>query len=551
MQTTLISHIYNEEYLLPFWLINHKDMFDNIIIIDYNCTDRSLEICKKICPNCKIIPSRNEYFDAQEVDKEVMDIERSIDGIKIVLNVTEFLICKNNIKDFFKENSTIPAAFEIKQGCPFSPEKYNFFPKNNRELFSKVFNKGVFISWIARSSRFIHNYPDGNYGTGRHFINYKGVERESNLLPPEKIQILYFGYYPLNKCMLERRIQIGKKLSKYDIDHRLGYHHLRSREEILDIIQRVLLHDACLLKDIPDLYNLLKNKLEQINSSKGNVLYNELIIDSDWGEDKVLIDEDINLLKNTEFEQDGYKVFNINTNPANFLFDNDLLRRFVTNEIRFITNKNIKLEDYHNLITDEEHTSIINRMPFNKNMYGDIGEFSENLEKYVSNILNEPVKIFNSDLWIRICRPNDVGTSHDFNPCHRDVYLNFYKNLLNIYLPICGSNELSSLKIVPSSHKLNENKIKVTKGGTYFKTINKKYSVNAIVASKENLNFIRPNPNPNQIMLFLPYLIHGCSENKNKNITRFSLEVRFVKDNEDSKEQVKEYAEFLKKRNWR
>ena len=32
-KTTLISHIFNEEYLLPFWLRHHKNMFDEIIII--------------------------------------------------------------------------------------------------------------------------------------------------------------------------------------------------------------------------------------------------------------------------------------------------------------------------------------------------------------------------------------------------------------------------------------------------------------------------------------------------------------------------------------
>ena len=161
-------------------------MFDNIIIIDYNCTDMSLEICKKICPNCTIIPSRNEYFDAQEVDKEVMDIERTIDGIKIILNVTEFLICENNIKDFFKEDVRTPVAFEVNARMVFSPDKYNVFPKNNHELFNNMFNEGVFISYTARSSRFIHNYPDGNYGTGRHQINYKGIARDSKLLPSEK-----------------------------------------------------------------------------------------------------------------------------------------------------------------------------------------------------------------------------------------------------------------------------------------------------------------------------------------------------------------------------
>ena len=50
IRTTLLTNIFNEEYLLPFWLNHHKNMFDEIIIIDYNSTDKSIEICKSICP---------------------------------------------------------------------------------------------------------------------------------------------------------------------------------------------------------------------------------------------------------------------------------------------------------------------------------------------------------------------------------------------------------------------------------------------------------------------------------------------------------------------
>jgi hypothetical protein len=32
---TVISHIFNEEYLLPFWLEHHRTIFDHGIIIDY------------------------------------------------------------------------------------------------------------------------------------------------------------------------------------------------------------------------------------------------------------------------------------------------------------------------------------------------------------------------------------------------------------------------------------------------------------------------------------------------------------------------------------
>lgn len=35
MKVTLISRIYNKEYLLPFWLEHHKNMVDEFIIVDY------------------------------------------------------------------------------------------------------------------------------------------------------------------------------------------------------------------------------------------------------------------------------------------------------------------------------------------------------------------------------------------------------------------------------------------------------------------------------------------------------------------------------------
>jgi ectoine hydroxylase-related dioxygenase (phytanoyl-CoA dioxygenase family) len=122
---------------------------------------------------------------------------------------------------------------------------------------------------------------------------------------------------------------------------------------------------------------------------------------------------------------------------------------------------------------------------------------------------------------------------------------------LNIYLPVVGSNDLSSLKIQPGSHKWNENETIVSKGGAYFKSTQKKYSVDAIVASKIPIEMIRPNPDKNQMMLFSPYLIHGCSENENMDMTRISLEIRFIKEDEKGRKQEDDFNEFLKKRIWR
>ena len=91
MKKTVVSHFYNEEHLLPWWLRQHKQIFDHGIMIDYASNDRSVEIIKEICPTWEIRPSRNEYFDPGPIDQEVMDIERELTGWRIALNVTEFL----------------------------------------------------------------------------------------------------------------------------------------------------------------------------------------------------------------------------------------------------------------------------------------------------------------------------------------------------------------------------------------------------------------------------------------------------------------------------
>jgi hypothetical protein len=61
----------------------------------------------------------------------------------------------------------------------------------------------------------------------------------------------------------------------------------------------------------------------------------------------------------------------------------------------------------------------------------------------------------------------------------------------------------------------------------------------------------RPNPGPNEVLIFSPYLIHGCSDNKNDDITRMSLEIRFIKNDENGRRQENDINEFMKKRVWR
>jgi len=253
-KTTLLTNVFNEEYLLPFWLNHHKDMFDDIIIIDYKSTDKSMEICKTICPHCKIITTRYNYFGSVESGDEFMDIENSIEGIKIALNTTEFLFCETSIKDLFKDIK-IPIACGIKVVSPYSFNNYNI--KNRYDLLKNLLNDDI-VYHLDRGYRFIHNCRNGNYHVGRHGTN-------NMYCITDKAHIIWFGYYPLNDHLLKRKLQIKQNFIESDIQKGYGVEHAYSKEEILNINNEKS-GSGKSLKDINlKLYNMLHQICNQTN----------------------------------------------------------------------------------------------------------------------------------------------------------------------------------------------------------------------------------------------------------------------------------------------
>ena len=249
IKTTLLTHIFNEEYLLPFWLNHHKNMFDEIIVIDYNSTDKSIEICKSICPECKIITTRNKSFGAEETDKEIMDTEDTIEGIKIVLNTTEFLFCENSIKELFIHN-TQPVSYAVTAISPYSKYSYNI--NNNYELFTNLFNEDV-VYHHDRGTRQLHNFRNGNYTIGRHSTN-------NNSVPTSKAHIIWMGYYPMNDNLLKRKLQIQQNIPQKNKDCGFGFHHLFSKDTLLNINNEKSTTGVPLKTINLDLYNLLSMK---------------------------------------------------------------------------------------------------------------------------------------------------------------------------------------------------------------------------------------------------------------------------------------------------
>jgi hypothetical protein len=50
---TLLSHFYNEEYLLPFWIEHHKKQFDYAILIDVKLDRDGSKIIYNRGDDCK------------------------------------------------------------------------------------------------------------------------------------------------------------------------------------------------------------------------------------------------------------------------------------------------------------------------------------------------------------------------------------------------------------------------------------------------------------------------------------------------------------------
>jgi 2-polyprenyl-3-methyl-5-hydroxy-6-metoxy-1,4-benzoquinol methylase len=230
---TVIAHFYNEEYLLPFWLHHHKTIFTHGILIDYSSTDKSVEIIKSIVPDWTIINSRNTTFDAIDCDHEVMDIECTVRGWKLTLNITEFLMT-TNIQSIVNKYSSFKAiSIRSLQMIESSVHESGNLVVSDQPL---VKQRTFGIKDYTRKTRTLHQAIHGNYDFGRHNTR---LQPQINV-PINEMVVLWFGYSPMNEDMLNRKLQIKPKMSRRDIaNKKLGVEHLLSRDELIEKCQNL------------------------------------------------------------------------------------------------------------------------------------------------------------------------------------------------------------------------------------------------------------------------------------------------------------------------
>lgn len=250
-----------------------------------------------------------------------------------------------------------------------------------------------------------------------------------------------------------------------------------------------------------------------------------------WGEGDLLYTASDSVISKTPWSKLGYGVV-----PA---FDEtefkDLSNSITQNimkafDIHGIPYKKdtFTLGDYHKVATNDElHLKVIDitRNLTNADFDFDIEKLVARFGKILGYTLTSWVEeLQKSHIQIRINRPSSL----DINPPHRDGYLSYWEDVVNIWIPIEGCNENTSLPVLPGSHLIPEKEILRTEskgakinGNTYY--------VPCILKTKQgDLKMIRPNPKQGEALLFSPFLIHGAAVNRSSS-TRVAIELRFPK----------------------
>jgi hypothetical protein len=227
MALTLISHFYNESFLLPFWLRHHRRLFDHAVLIDYDSTDDSTAIIRQLAPDWEIRSSRNRSFDAALCDQEVMDVEREFDGWKMVLNTTEFLLHWDLRAYLHALESDKPQVMGVwtRPVTMVDTQATRCQDITSHDLFLQR-RHGVFEGFqTAERARLLHRGETGRYEVGRHKSPLPDTIRDAEL------HLLWFCWSPFEQIKA-RKLQIQHRIPESDRVARRGYQHFVTEEQL-------------------------------------------------------------------------------------------------------------------------------------------------------------------------------------------------------------------------------------------------------------------------------------------------------------------------------
>lgn len=238
----VVSHFYNEEYLLPWWLRHHREIFDHGVLIDWHSTDASAEICRELAPDWELVTSTNDFFEAIMCDFEVMTHEaRFPDAWKIALNTTEFLVAPGlegieaRMVAAGMIAARLPATIMVDDApdrppdpaSPLIEQKRSGIWEDDRDL-PKLAIAGLGATTTSRR-RFYHRYKIGAYSPGRHGCN---LPMQMDVERVEGAAVWWYGFSPWSEPFKARKLQIRDRRAAFDRSHHFGTQHEATAQEL-------------------------------------------------------------------------------------------------------------------------------------------------------------------------------------------------------------------------------------------------------------------------------------------------------------------------------
>jgi len=236
-----MTHFYNEEYLLPWWIKHHQKYFDCGILIDHNSTDDSIDVIRHYAPEWTIVKSALKDFDSRRLEQENNQVAYLFieEGWRITLNVTEFIVGDFTKLDKYGPNTMLSLRSNIMvDDIEDLDQKLSYDDQlTDIKRFGIRYEEGVWDKcW--RWCRGFHNYFQP-FSEGRH------LKLHNN----EEFDILWYGYSPMTHEMIKRKLQIASKVSKSDIALGFGKQHFIDYDEQMEIYKKNL----ALSEDLSDL----------------------------------------------------------------------------------------------------------------------------------------------------------------------------------------------------------------------------------------------------------------------------------------------------------
>ena len=232
-KVVLFSHFYNEELLLPFWIDHHRHMFDYAMLVNFNSTDRSVDIIRSRAPEGWKVHHWGSNFDLVKFRKDFMANEKMFpDSWKIFLTTTEFLV-HDDLSTLLMQES-MPSAFRFRSyvmvGDDSKPlvdhvpllqqrSTYTVAPLTHEvfHLSGDFFNASNGVNYIY--SRIMHSFDRMKYTNGLHHGAEFNVDRFSN-----EGFIVKFAFTPWPET-INRKLQISSRIPQEYLKIGMARHH--------------------------------------------------------------------------------------------------------------------------------------------------------------------------------------------------------------------------------------------------------------------------------------------------------------------------------------